>query len=160
MRSGIPPAGWLALALGCQAAVGRGQPTTVGSRFASAVVGTGSAWLIAGSFFRFRRSGTTVNPVNPDATSLVTSGPNRITRNPMYVGMAGILVAHAVLRRSQRALVPAALFIAIIDRLQIPGEEAALRLKFGGEFEKYMDTTPRWIGATCAPRHHEQENRG
>jgi protein-S-isoprenylcysteine O-methyltransferase Ste14 len=42
----------------------------------------------------FRASGTTVNPLNPErASALVTGGVYRLTRNPMYVGMAFVLLA-------------------------------------------------------------------
>ena len=53
-----------------------------------------------------------VDPLHPDrAGQLVVEGPNGLTRNPMYVGMAGVLVAHAVRRGSWTALLPAALFV-------------------------------------------------
>ena len=55
-----------------------------------------SGWMVAGSIQRFRGSGTTVDPLRPArASGLVTDGPNGVTRNPMYVGMAGVLIAHA-----------------------------------------------------------------
>ena len=42
----------------------------------------------------FRRSRTTIDPLNPDkASTLVTSGVYRITRNPMYVGLAILLLS-------------------------------------------------------------------
>ena len=81
-----------------------------------------------------------------DAATLVTSGPNRITRNPMYLGMAGILVAHAVHLRRPVALLPTVLFVAVIDRFQIPVEEARLRERFGDGYEAYARRTRRWIG--------------
>jgi len=75
----------------------------------------------------------------------VTAGPFAVTRNPMYVGLSGLLVAHAVWRGSWVALAPAAGFVAIIDRLQVPEEEAALGGKFGATYEAYRAVTPRWL---------------
>lgn len=96
---------------------------------------------------RFRSSGTTVDPLRPErATALVASGPFALTRNPMYVGMAGLLVAHAVLRGAVVALVPAAAFVAVIDRVQIPPEESAMEGIFGDEYRAYRDRVPRWLG--------------
>ena len=106
-----------------------------------------SVALAAGAARAFGAAHTTVHPLHPEhATALVTSGPNRITRNPMYVGMAGLLTAHAVLRGGLGTLVPLAGFVAVIDRLQIAPEEAALRAKFGDAYLTYCAEVPRWIG--------------
>jgi len=94
----------------------------------------------------FRQSGTTLEPFQPDRASvLVTSGANAISRNPMYVGMAGLLLAHSVWRGSWTALLPLVGFVVFIDRAQIQAEETALRAKFGAAYEAYQATTPRWI---------------
>lgn len=49
----------------------------------------------------------------------------------MYVGMAGLLVAQAIQRRSWVSMLPAALFVAVMQRVQIPVEEKFLRERFG-----------------------------
>ena len=95
----------------------------------------------------FRRSGTTDDPFRPERASvLVTSGMNAVTRNPMYVGMAGLLVAHAVRRGSWASLAPVAAFVAVVDRYQVRFEEAALRVRFGDDYEAYCAAVPRWLG--------------
>jgi protein-S-isoprenylcysteine O-methyltransferase Ste14 len=95
---------------------------------------------------RFRRMGTTVLPFHPEeASALVTTGPNAVSRNPMYVGMSGLLVAHAVYRGSWAALAPAAAFVAIIDVYQVRFEEAALRERFGDVYDAYSRAVPRWL---------------
>ena len=63
----------------------------------------------------------------------------------MYVGMAGLLAAHALWRRSWTALIPVAVFVALIDRLQIQAEESALAVTFGAEYEAYRAASPRWL---------------
>ena len=94
----------------------------------------------------FRRHGTTVEPFHPEQASfLVTTGPNAISRNPMYVGMAGLLVAHAIWRGSWVALSPVAAFVGFIDRVQIRAEESALLEKFGSEYAAYRAASPRWL---------------
>jgi protein-S-isoprenylcysteine O-methyltransferase Ste14 len=77
---------------------------------------------------------------------LITTGSNSITRNPMYVGLTGLLVAHAIGHGSWKALLPAAAFVAVIDRVQIEAEESALVEKFGPDYEAYRAATPRWVG--------------
>ncbi|GAA1478018.1 hypothetical protein GCM10009623_24640 [Nocardioides aestuarii] len=112
-----------------------------------------SAALASSASHRFRVSGTTVEPFRPEqASALVTDGANGITRNPMYVGMAGMLVAHAVWRGSPVALLPAAAFVAFIDRVQISAEERALAQKFGDAYEDYLASVPRWIDARSVGR--------
>ncbi len=85
--------------------------------------------------------------MSPDqATSLVTGGPLQFSRNPMYVGMAGVLTAHAIARGRWPAGLPVIGFVAVIDRGQIPPEEAALVDNFGPAFTAYAEQVPRWLG--------------
>lgn len=144
-RLPLPPVPLAAAVLAIQRLSGRGRPVTKASSVLAGIFLAGSVWSITGAIAEFRRQRTTVNPVEVGAASLLTSGPNRVTRNPMYVGMAGILISHALLRWSPMALLAAMLFVAAIDRLQIPVEEALLRDRFGSDFDTYARTTPRWI---------------
>ncbi len=94
----------------------------------------------------FRRAKTTVNPLTPQrATSIVDSGIYRVTRNPMYLGMALMLLAVAVWSSTVLgyALVP--LFCLYITEFQIKPEERALLAIFGQEFSTYMTKVRRWI---------------
>lgn len=113
---------------------------------AAMTVAAGSVGLLAGSTQRFARQHTTVDPLRPSrASTLVTDGPNRITRNPMYLGMAGLLAAHALARGRPIVALPVGAFVAIIDRLQVRPEEAALRARFGAEYDAYCRTVRRWL---------------
>ena len=76
---------------------------------------------------------------------LVTTGVNELSRNPMYVGMAGLLVANALRLRSWTAVLPLAVFTGVIDRVQIAAEEPALLANFGAEYEAYRASVPRWL---------------
>ena len=126
---------------------GESSPPTR-SRAAVATALTVASVAVAGAAGReFRRHGTTVEPFRPErASALVTTGSNAVTRNPMYVGMAGGLLAHAVWRGSWPALVPVAVFVGVIDRLQVEAEETALLGLFGAEYATYRSTVPRWLG--------------
>ena len=145
----VPPPVLMALAAGVQRAM---TPTaTARSPLRTAV----AAGLLGGSIAtagaasrRFRRSGTTFEPFHPDRASvLVTTGANAVTRNPMYVGMAGLLVAQAVHRGSWAALLPAAAFVAVVDVYQVRFEEDALRTLFGADYDGYCAAVPRWLDA-------------
>jgi protein-S-isoprenylcysteine O-methyltransferase Ste14 len=105
-----------------------------------------SAAMAGAAASRFLRSGTTLEPFQPDrASTLVTSGPNAVTRNPMYAGLAGLLLAHALWRGSWAALLPVGGFVAFLDRAQIRPEEEALLEKFGPAYDAYRASTPRWL---------------
>ena len=104
----MPPAVLLAAAGLAQAVISRGRRATPWSLAVGLPVLGVSAWLLAGSLRSILRSRTTVNPHRAgEATSLVVDGPNQFTRNPMYVGMTGMLLAHTVARRPQASGVPA-----------------------------------------------------
>jgi len=64
----------------------------------------------------------------------------------MYVGLAGLLVANSVRLGSWKALLPAAAFTIVVDRLQIAAEESALLSNFGADYEAYRAAVPRWLG--------------
>ena len=143
-----PPPPLLALAAGLAQrtlSTGAPRPSRARALLATAIAGA-SIGLAAASAQQFRRQGTTVEPFDPSrATTLVTTGANAISRNPMYVGMAGLLVANATRLGSWTALLPAAAFTVVIDRVQIAAEEPALLANFGAEYEAYRASVPRWL---------------
>jgi protein-S-isoprenylcysteine O-methyltransferase Ste14 len=80
-----------------------------------------------------------------EATTLVTGGMYRFSRNPMYLGMVLFLLGVAVYLGSLGALIPVAAFVWIIDRLFIRNEEIFLIGIFGDEFREYMKRVRRWV---------------
>lgn len=105
----------------------------------------GMAFSTAG-VVSFRRAKTTVNPLQPDtASNLVTSGIYRVTRNPMYVGMALALCAWAVYLCSAWAVAGVVVFILFIHRFQIRPEETALETIFGQVFTDYKNRVRPWL---------------
>jgi protein-S-isoprenylcysteine O-methyltransferase Ste14 len=74
----------------------------------------------------FRRHGTAGVPFHP-ATAMVDSGPYRLTRNPMYVGLAGSYVGCSLLLDSWWAFAMLPVVITIIDRQVIAREERLSR---------------------------------
>jgi protein-S-isoprenylcysteine O-methyltransferase Ste14 len=107
-----------------------------------AVVGVSFDILGLVAFFRSR---TTINPLRPaKASALVTAGVYRITRNPMYVGMAILLTGWAVWLGALWPFLGPALFVAYITRFQIAPEERILRGKFS-DFEAYAARVRRWL---------------
>jgi protein-S-isoprenylcysteine O-methyltransferase Ste14 len=100
---------------------------------------------IAGTL-AFWRAKTTVNPLKPEnSSSLVTSGVYRLTRNPMYVSFALILVAWMAYLSSIVLVAGPFFFVLYITRFQIQPEERILQGIFGEAFASYRQRTRRWL---------------
>lgn len=102
--------------------------------------------IILTSVFVFRRASTTINPIKiEEASALVTSGPFRFSRNPMYLGMLLILTGLAIWLGEISGLIALPLFAAYITAFQIKPEEAMMKEIFGDAFAGYAQKTRRWI---------------
>ena len=94
----------------------------------------------------FRKQKTTVNPLKPkQASSLVTSGIFRFSRNPMYLGMLIILLSLSCKFNLIGGIIISLFFYIFITKFQIIPEEAAMNELFGNEFIDYSKKTRRWI---------------
>ena len=94
----------------------------------------------------FRKQKTTVNPLKPkQASSLVTSGIFRFSRNPMYLGMLIILLSISFKFNLLGGIIISLLFFIFITKFQIYPEEEAMNELFGDKFTQYSNTTRRWI---------------
>jgi protein-S-isoprenylcysteine O-methyltransferase Ste14 len=94
----------------------------------------------------FRRAGTTVNPLKPEASSsLVCSGVYAFSRNPMYLGFLLLLLAWGIYLSNALALLLLPVFVAYMNRFQIEPEENALTARFGQEFVTYTTRVRRWL---------------
>ena len=115
------------------------------SYVAAIFVVIGVIFCIAG-VVSFRLAKTTVNPNNPEqATVLVTTGVYKLSRNPMYVGFAFILLGWGVWLMSIWAIACIAGFVAYLTLFQIIPEERALSKIFGQQYTDYMNRVRRWL---------------
>lgn len=117
----------------------------LGLALAAAFIGI-AVWLAldGAAMLHFRRARTSMVPMRP-TTALVTSGPYRFTRNPMYVGMAVLYAALALSLGVIWALVFLPLVIIAVDRLVIAREEPYLERKFGDQYREYKSSVRRWL---------------
>ena len=105
----------------------------------------GGAFDLAG-IAAFRRARTTLNPMKPEAaSSLVTGGIYRVTRNPMYVGLLFVLVAWAAFLWAPWAMLGPILFVTYMNRFQIRPEERTLMRTFGDDYARYKIAVRRWL---------------
>jgi protein-S-isoprenylcysteine O-methyltransferase Ste14 len=121
------------------------MPSLIRITTAIAIALTGVATAISG-VIAFRHAKTTVNPLKPETTSaIVTSGVYRFTRNPMYVGLASVLLAWAVFVSSVWALLGPLVFVLYMNRFQIMPEERVLSRTFGNAYVAYQARVRRWL---------------
>ncbi len=92
----------------------------------------------------FVRAGTDVIPFR-NVSSLVTTGVYRYTRNPMYLGMAAVLLGCAVTVGAVSALPVPVVFAIIVQARFIRAEEQMLRTLFPQDYPAYGRQVRRWL---------------
>ena len=144
----IYPPVWLAIGIIIQFVFNEYFP---GQRF------TSTTWQVVGGVFLvmgmallviagglFKQADTELIPFR-DVRALVTGGVYRFTRNPMYLGMALVLLGCAVTVGAATALLVPPVFMAIIHFRFILPEEAMLLELFPEEFPAYCKKVRRWL---------------
>lgn len=100
--------------------------------------------LIFASDRYFSRHGTETDCGAPD-TALVTTGPYRLSRNPIYVAFAIIFLGCSLSSNAPGfALVAAPMMVALRQLVVMP-EEAHLEAIFGDAYRAYAQRVRRWI---------------
>ena len=91
-----------------------------------------------------RRAGTSEKTSVP-TTALVTSGPFRFSRNPLYVSLTLCYLGIAVAARSLWALALLIVVLIVMRYGVIGREERYLERKFGAEYLRYKERVRRWM---------------
>ncbi len=102
------------------------------------------AGLAAWGWLIFWRARTTRVP-GEASTTLVISGPYRLMRNPMYVGLSVAYIGEAAILHQIVPIVLLPLTIAYLNRFVIPLEEERLHSVFGAEYMQYQNDVRRWL---------------
>ncbi len=148
VRMKFPPALY-AVPLAVTLAVHRWlKPLPIGAPGAASASGTGLmaagiALGAAGAVTVLRR-GTTVVP-DRAVTALVTSGPYRFSRNPMYTGLTVGYVGAALRARSWWPLLVLPAIVAAVRAWVIGPEEQYLAERFGTAYTEYSSRVRRWL---------------
>ncbi len=108
------------------------------------LLAAGAIWLAVSARRLFEREGTNVIPTQP-ALKIVTSGPYRFTRNPMYLGMVLLLLGVSLVFSLEWGVILTPVLWLVLDRLIVVREEAYLRRKFGSSYEALLNRTRRWL---------------
>jgi len=93
----------------------------------------------------FHKAGTEVMPASRTNKKLVTSGPFRFTRNPMYVGVVLIALGIAFYEGTLPFLAVPVLVFLLIHFAFIPYEEAKMKAQHGDAYTDYLTRVRRWI---------------
>ncbi len=114
----------------------------------------GLIWVLAGgsllvsllALAQFVKHKTTLRPGKPEeASTLVTGGVFKYSRNPMYLGMLLLLLAWGLWLGNAFNTLLAALFVGYMNHFQIKPEEKALEARFGKPYRNYLIQTRRWF---------------
>lgn len=100
------------------------------------VIGWSALW-----FFRKK------TPIEPhhDPDALITEGPFRFSRNPIYLAMVAMLTGFVLWLGALSAVLLPGLFISVLTIRFILPEEARLVDAFGLDARRYMQVTRRWL---------------
>ncbi len=101
-------------------------------------------WINLAADKAFRVAGTAVKPFESSST-LVREGVFSVTRNPMYLGFALILLGEALLLGSLTPIAVVVAFVIVMDRMYIAKEEGMLAEDFGDDWTCYAAKTRRWL---------------
>jgi protein-S-isoprenylcysteine O-methyltransferase Ste14 len=93
----------------------------------------------------FRQADTTINPLKPHASTLVTRGVYAMSRNPMYLGGLIMLLGWAFFLLNALAFVLLPAYVLYINRFQIQPEERVLASLFGETYVAYQARARRWL---------------
>ncbi len=149
MKLKIPPPYWLLLTTGLMWLISR-YPLQAeilhNLRWLALLPLVTAIGLIAAAASAFRQASTTIHPQHPEQTRVVVdSGVFGFSRNPIYLGMALILVAWALWLAAPFAWLGVLLFVVVITCWQIVPEEEILLNKFGEPYRLYCQKVRRWF---------------
>jgi protein-S-isoprenylcysteine O-methyltransferase Ste14 len=100
--------------------------------------------LIAYAARSFKGASVPFRPLDADAP-LLTDGPYRFSRNPVYLGMTGVLAGLAIVFSSYLFLGAAIAFVAIMHFVFVLPAESSLESRYGEAFRRQKNRVHRWL---------------
>jgi protein-S-isoprenylcysteine O-methyltransferase Ste14 len=94
--------------------------------------------------WQFKKAQTCIKPWRA-TSSIITNGPYRYSRNPIYLGFAIAAAGIALAFNTWWMLLSTLAFVLIANKLVIEREEKYLEGKFGESYLNYRRETRRWI---------------
>lgn len=100
--------------------------------------------FVGSAFSQMRKANTTLDP-HGTVTALVTGGPYRFTRNPIYLGFFLIYLGFTLLAGTLWGLIASPFLVWTVMHAVIHAEEIYLDGKFGEEYKEYRSRVRQWI---------------
>ena len=113
-------------------------------RVVGAILAAASIALAVWGAKTMRRAGTNVDPTKP-ALSIVTDGPFRFSRNPLYLANVFFYLGLTLIFNAVWPLVLFPPMLCLVYRGIIRREERYLELKFGDTYRAYKARVRRWL---------------
>lgn len=93
---------------------------------------------------QFRKVHTTLDP-HGSVSAVVTDGPYRISRNPIYLGLLCSLIGIPLVLENCWGAIMSPVFVLTMNQLVIKHEEAYLEEKFKDVYISYKSRVRRWL---------------
>lgn len=142
----IPPPVWAVILLVISYAVARllRLPVLLRSDAAAFAIFVAGFCLAVWGERTFVHAGTELMPASQSNSKLVTHGPFRYTRNPMYSGLLLATLAVALFFGALPFYVAIIVLFVVIQAVFIPFEEVKMERQYGAAFREYKSRTRRW----------------
>ena len=145
----IPPPIWtfalLALAYGLQSSFDWAAAVYTRSPLFAILLSVFGLALTVWGERQFAAVGTEILPASPANKVLVTSGPFRFTRNPMYFGLITVTAGIALYFGTAPFFAVPVLLFLLVNFLFIPFEEAKMQRQHGASYTEYRARVRRWL---------------
>lgn len=119
-------------------------PNWPANNYLATILAVAAIVIILSALWVFRRHNTTVIPYRK-ARTLLTSGPFRFTRNPLYLSFALLHLACALNQYSPGMLLSWPFAIWAVQHYVIRQEEQTLALQFSSQWQQYRHRVRRWL---------------
>lgn len=111
---------------------------------AGTLIGSLGLALLLTSFGHFKRTGQDVKPWSP-TPEIVSRGPYRFSRNPMYVGLCALQMGLGLASSNLWIVLLALPALAVVHFIAVRPEEAYLESKFGEGYLSYKSSVRRYL---------------
>jgi protein-S-isoprenylcysteine O-methyltransferase Ste14 len=119
-------------------------PETFALRIAGGIAILAGILLAGSAFSQMMKAHTSPDPDRP-VTALVTTGPYRFTRNPIYLGFFLIYLGFTLLDGTLWGLIASPFLLWTIIQAVIHAEEIYLTEKFSEQYSEYRSRVRQWI---------------